>query len=158
MLFVIIMRKRHVCIQFTSMAVNSIPNLRPIVVELWTRICYNPKRLCRLLTRNLILGMHLGNIAPKMVKDKCEQGKRDFVDILYSVTVESGTMHICRQTKVMTRLGVAVFAIFGHQSTNKIEIIHFWLLALNNFGKVFSFYFITNLVVFVVVLFISRWR
>ena len=85
-----------------------------------------------------------------MVKDKFEQGKRDFVDILYSVTVESGTMHICRQTKVMTRLGVAVFAIFGHQSTNKVEILHFWLLALNNFGKVFSFYFNKNLVVFVV--------
>ena len=73
----------------------------------------------------------MGNIALKMGKDKCGQGKGNFVDILYSVTVESGTMHICCQTEMMTRLGVAIFTIFGHQSTNKIEIIHFWLLALN---------------------------
>ena len=102
--------------------------------------------------------MHLGNIAPKMEKDKCEQGKEDFVDILYSVTFESGTMHICRQTKMMTRLGVAIFAIFGHQSTNTKQSSIFGSLLFLTLERKFSFFFITNLVVFVVVLIISQWH
>ena len=133
----VIMRKRDVCIQFSSMDVNSIPNLRPVGVLSLSKNLLQSEKALQTVDTEFNTGNAFGKYCqqPQNGKDKCEQGG-SFVDILYSVTVESGTMHICRLTKMMTRLGRAIFEIFAisaDKTTNKIEIFHFGYLLLLNF-------------------------
>ena len=125
--------KTGCCIQFSSMDVNSIPNLRPVGVLSLSKNLLQSEKALQTVDTEFNTGNAFGKYCqqPQNGKDKCEQGG-SFVDILYSVTVESGTMHICRLTKMMTRLGRAIFEIFAisaDKTTNKIEIFHFWLLA-----------------------------
>ena len=133
----VIMRKRDVCIQFSSMDVNSIPNLRPVGALSLSKNLLQSEKALQTVDTEFNTGNAFGKYCqqPQNGKDKCEQGG-SFVDILYSVTVESGTMHICRLTKMMTRLGRAIFEIFAisaDKTTNKIEIFHFGYLLLLNF-------------------------
>ena len=126
------MRKRDVCIQFTSMAVNSIPNLRPpVVVSLNKNLLQSEKDLQTVGTE-FNTGNAFGKYCPENGKRQMWTRKRKFCG--YSLFGDSWiryNAHLPSNKNDDSVRCCNICNIFsGDKSSNKIGIFHFWFTKL----------------------------